>query len=68
MQVRCKGTHDGEPKAEIRACNVVWCPPNHKHWHGAMAASTMSHIAILEHLEGKTVAWMDAVSDHDYPR
>jgi quercetin dioxygenase-like cupin family protein len=23
------------PVEEIRAGDVIWCPPNHKHWHGA---------------------------------
>lgn len=26
---------EGEPIVEIRAGDVVWCPPGHKHWHGA---------------------------------
>jgi quercetin dioxygenase-like cupin family protein len=26
---------EGEPKQEIRAGDVVTCPPNEKHWHGA---------------------------------
>src|SRR5215470_14587739 len=25
----------GEKREEIRAGDVVWCPPNKKHWHGA---------------------------------
>src|SRR5215211_966347 len=26
---------EGEPIVEIRAGDVIWCPPGHKHWHGA---------------------------------
>src|SRR4051794_4766850 len=26
---------EGEPVVEILAGDVIWCPPNHKHWHGA---------------------------------
>jgi len=38
-----------------------------KHWHGATAATGMSHIAITESLDGKIVAWLEKVSDVDYP-
>ena len=40
-------------------------PVNVKHWHGASPASSMSHIAIYEQLEGKAVEWMEKVSDAD---
>jgi quercetin dioxygenase-like cupin family protein len=36
---------------------------NEKHWHGATAIAAMTHIAIQEQLEGKTVDWMEKVSD-----
>jgi quercetin dioxygenase-like cupin family protein len=45
---------------------VVWCPPGEKHWHGATSSTAMTHIAILEHLNGKTVDWMEKVSDEQY--
>ena len=31
---------------EIKKGDVIWCPPNVKHWHGASEYSKMSHIAI----------------------
>jgi quercetin dioxygenase-like cupin family protein len=37
-----------------------------KHWHGATSTTAMTHIAILEHLNGKTVDWMEKVSDEKY--
>jgi hypothetical protein len=43
-----------------------WCPPGKKHWHGATAATAMSHIAIVEKLNGKAVDWMEQVSDEQY--
>ena len=46
--------------------DVVWCPPGHKHWHGATPSSAMSHIAIVEALDGKAVDWMETVSDEQY--
>jgi hypothetical protein len=56
----------GEAKVEIRAGDVIWCPPGHKHWHGATATTSMTHIAIQEALDGVNVVWMDKVSDEDY--
>jgi quercetin dioxygenase-like cupin family protein len=57
---------DGKPKVEIRPGDVVWCPPNEKHWHGATTATAMTHIAIQEALDGKVVEWMEKVSDEQY--
>src|ERR671916_113248 len=37
---------EGGPKVEIRAGDVVWCPPREKHWHGATPTTAMTHIAI----------------------
>lgn len=59
---------EGQPKVEIRAGDVVWCPPNEKHWHGATSTTGMSHIAIQEALAGKVVEWLDKVTDEEYQR
>jgi len=48
--------------------DIVWIPPGVKHWHGASSGSGMSHIAIAESLDGKTVDWMEHVSDEQYER
>lgn len=57
---------EGEPKVEIRAGDVIWCPAGHRHWHGATPTSAMTHIAIAEMLDGRAVDWMEHVSDGDY--
>jgi quercetin dioxygenase-like cupin family protein len=57
---------EGGPKVEIRAGDVVWCPPKEKHWHGATATTSITHIAIQEALNGKVVEWMEKVSDEQY--
>ncbi len=44
---------EGGPIEEIRPGDVVWFPPGEKHWHGATANTGMTHIAIVEQLEGK---------------
>ena len=56
----------GDPVDEIRQGDVVWIPPGQKHWHGAAPNSSMTHIAISEQLDGKTVDWMEKVSDAQY--
>jgi quercetin dioxygenase-like cupin family protein len=56
----------GETKEEIGPGDVIWCPPGKKHWHGATATTAMSHIAIVEKLDGKAVDWMEKVSDEQY--
>lgn len=56
----------GGQKQEIRKGDVVWIPAGQKHWHGATANSRMSHIAIVEQLNGKGVEWMEKVSDEQY--
>ena len=56
----------GDAMNEIRPGDVVWIPPGQKHWHGAAPTSSMTHIAITEQLDGKTVDWMEQVSDAQY--
>ena len=51
---------------QIRPGDVIWFPPGEKHWHGATATTAMTHIAIQEQLEGKTVDWMEHVTDKQY--
>jgi quercetin dioxygenase-like cupin family protein len=54
------------PVEEIHPRDVVWFPPGEKHWHGATSTTAMTHIAIQEQLNGKTVEWMEKVSDEQY--
>ena len=56
----------GEPLRVIRPGDVVICPPGEKHWHGAAPGTAMSHIAIQEELNGKTVDWLERVTDEQY--
>lgn len=56
----------GGPIEEIRPGDVVRIPPGEKHWHGATATTSMTHIAIVEELEGELVDWMEKVSDEQY--
>jgi len=56
----------GKPIQEIRPGDVVWCPPGIKHWHGATPTTAMTHLAITGNEDGKSVNWMEKVSDEQY--
>jgi quercetin dioxygenase-like cupin family protein len=58
--------HWGGPIEEIRPGDVIWFPPGEKHWHGAAPTTAMTHIAIQEKLNGKSVDWLEQVSDGQY--
>ncbi|OPY68310.1 MAG: Cupin domain protein [Syntrophorhabdus sp. PtaU1.Bin050] len=51
---------------EIKAGDVVWCPPKVKHWHGASPTTAMTHIVITGTLNGKNVEWMEKVIEEQY--
>ena len=57
---------EGGPIEEIRPGDVVWFPPGVRHWHGASATHAVSHIAIQEALDGRTVDWLEPVTDEQY--
>ncbi len=57
---------DGEAIQEIGPGDVALIPPGVKHWHGATPTTAMTHIAIHEALDGKTVDWMEQVTDEEY--
>lgn len=56
----------GGPVEAIRPGDVVWFPPGEKHWHGASPTTAMTHIAIQEQMDGRTVDWLEKVSDEQY--
>jgi mannose-6-phosphate isomerase-like protein (cupin superfamily) len=58
----------GREKREIHPGDVVWFPPNVKHWHGASGTTALSHIAIQEAFDGKSVDWLENVSDEQYAK
>ncbi|MDC5403383.1 carboxymuconolactone decarboxylase family protein [Acinetobacter baumannii] len=53
----------GKPIQTIHKGDVIWCPPNVKHWHGASEHSPMSHIAMSPvATDGKSVTWLEKVT------
>jgi len=58
----------GKPIQVIRPGDVVVCPPGVRHWHGAGPRTAMTHLAVTGVVEGKSVEWMQKVSDEEYNR
>jgi quercetin dioxygenase-like cupin family protein len=56
----------GSQVEEIRSGDVVWIEPGQKHWHGATATTAMTHIAIVEQIDGQSADWMEQVSDDQF--
>jgi quercetin dioxygenase-like cupin family protein len=56
----------GGPIVEIHPGDVIWCPPGVKHWHGASPTTAMTHLAFSGVLDGKTVEWLEKVTDKQY--
>jgi len=59
---------EGGAVQEIRPGDVVWFAPGERHWHGASPTTGVTHLAIQERLDGKTVDWAEHVSDEQYRR
>lgn len=59
---------EGGPVEEVRVGDVVWFPPNTRHWHGASRDSAMTHVAIQEAADGGPVEWKEPVSGEQYQR
>lgn len=56
----------GKQMEEIHPGDVVWTAPGEKHWHSAAPTTPMTHISIVEQLDGKSADWMEHVSDEQY--
>ena len=57
---------EGQPKQIIKKGDVVKCPPNTKHWHGAIANHSLSQLYILPNTEKGIVTWLEPVTDEQY--
>ena len=57
---------EGGPIEEICPGDIVWIAPGERHWHGAAPTTAMTHIAIVEALDGGSSDWMEHVSDEQY--
>lgn len=60
------GTADGKVQ-EFKSGDVLWCPKDIKHWHGASPTSAMTHMALTgTSSDGKNATWMEPVTDEQY--
>ena len=57
---------EGEPIVEIRAGDLVWCPPGQRHWEGATPDQAMTYVAVQEEGSGGAVAFLAEVTDEEY--
>jgi len=56
----------GGERRTIQPGDVIWTPPNVKHWHGGTVTNRMSHIALANVLDGKLVDRLEQVSEDEY--
>jgi quercetin dioxygenase-like cupin family protein len=57
---------EGGPIEAVQAGDAVFFEPNERHWHGASLTNAMQHIAVNEALDGKSVDWLEHVTDDEY--
>lgn len=55
----------GSPKRILHKGDVVTCPPNKEHWHGASKDQPFIQVAVTSTQKGPTV-WLGKVSDEEY--
>ena len=57
---------EGQPIEVIKKGDVVKCPPNVRHWHGASPDVGLQQLYIIPNTEQGIVEWMEAVTDEVY--
>ena len=56
----------GEARQTIEKGDVIKCPPNVLHWHGASLESGLQQLYIIPNTEKGIVQWLHPVSDEEY--
>lgn len=56
---------EGKAKEVLRSGDVIKCPPNVPHWHGASPDKTFVQTAISNGISGPA-EWLEPVSDEEY--
>lgn len=57
---------EGDEVVEIRAGDIVWCPPGQRHWDGATPEHALTYIAVQEAQNGRAVEFGEQVTDEEY--
>lgn len=55
----------GQLKRILRKGDVIKCPPNVEHWHGASADTYFVQVAVTNNDKGSAV-WLHAVTEEEY--
>lgn len=59
---------EGQPIEVIKKGDVVKCPPNVRHWHGASPDVGLQQLYIVPNTEKGIVNWQEAVTDEQYKK
>ncbi len=57
---------EGQPRQRLKRGDVIKCPPNVRHWHGAAPETGMQQLYLLPNAENGIVEWQEAVTDAVY--
>ena len=57
---------EGKPIEIIKKGDVVKCPPNVRHWHGASPDIGLQQLYIIPNTEKGIVNWNESVTDEQY--
>jgi quercetin dioxygenase-like cupin family protein len=66
LQAAALAQRQGGPIEEIRPGDVISFASGEKHRHAASPATAMTHIAVQEALDGRSVNWLEKVTDEQY--
>jgi quercetin dioxygenase-like cupin family protein len=58
----------GGPVVVLRPGDTVTFAPGEEHWHGAAPGQAMTHLAMHEVIDGRSVDWLEPVTEADYAR
>ncbi|WP_250495170.1 cupin domain-containing protein [Caballeronia sp. GAWG1-1] len=56
----------GKPVVIVRPGDVIWCPPDVKHWHGAAPMTAVTYLTVTGTVNGRNVDWSEKVTDDQY--
>ncbi|GGF24865.1 cupin domain-containing protein [Echinicola rosea] len=57
---------EGKPIEIMKKGDVVKCPPNTRHWHGASPDTGLQQMYVVTNTDKGIVEWMEPVSDEVY--
>ncbi len=57
---------EGQEIEVIQKGDVIKCPPNVRHWHGASPEVGLQQLYVIPNTENGIVEWMEPVTDEEY--